>query len=250
MVQERISKRMLEMSIQRLEDALAFLGIEPEPVPDPNLVAHWKLDETSGTVANDSAGANNGTVYGATWTTGQINGALSFDGVNDYIEGSSSPFDFANTTFTVSAWFKTTATQGMIVTEGGCYGGWMLRTGNISVTETGLLMVQLKESGALNAYLAKTATSYNTDTWYHVAAVITTNTSNPAGNHADIYVDGLIVPTTELKPYSYAPATPNWRIGARYDVSPVYFNGKIDDVRIYDRALSAQEIQKIYSGQL
>ena len=251
-VQQQTSKRTLEATIERLEDALSFLGYElpPEPpMPDsnlPNLIAHWKLDEGSGTVVNDSAGANNGTVYGAAWTDGKISGAMSFDGVDDYIEGSSSPFDFADTTFTASAWFKTTGTQGMIVTEGGCYGGWALRTGNISVTETGLLMVMLKESGSLNAYLAKTATSYNNDTWYHVAAVITTNTSNPAGNHADIYVDGLIVPTTELKPYSYAPATPNWRIGARYDVSPVYFNGKIDDVRIYTRALSAQEIQDLY----
>jgi hypothetical protein len=96
-----------------------------------------------------------------------------------------------------------------------------------------------------------TTTYYNEDTWYHAAAVITTNTSNPAGNHADIYVNGSIVPVSENKPYSYAASTANWRIGVRSEPSlPIYFNGKIDDVRIYDRALSAQEIQKIYSGQL
>lgn len=213
---------------------------------EPNFVSWWKLDEGSGIVVYDSAGFNDGTIYGATWTTGQIDGALSFDGVNDYVEGSSSPFDFANTTFTVSAWFKTTGGEGVIVGEGGDYGGWMLRTAG-----TGLLMAQLKASNSSDAYRAWTTTNYNNNNWYHVAAVITTNTSNPAGNHADIYVDGLIVPTSEVRPLSYAPATPNWRIGARYySPYPIYFNGKIDDVRIYNRALSAAEIIELYQQGL
>lgn len=122
----------------------------------------------------------------------------------------------------------------------------MLRTAG-----TGLLMVQLKASNSSDAYNTKTATNYNNDNWYYVAAVVTTNTSNPAGNHADIYVDGLIVPTTEVKYYGYAPATPNWRIGARYySPYPIYFNGKIDDVRIYKRVLSASEILQLYQSGL
>lgn len=41
--------------------------------------------EGTGTIAYDSVGGNDGTIHGATWTTGQVNGALSFDGVDDYI---------------------------------------------------------------------------------------------------------------------------------------------------------------------
>ena len=52
---------------------------------DPNMVAHWTFDEGSGTIAYDSAGTNNGAVIGASWTAGWINDALSFDGLNDYV---------------------------------------------------------------------------------------------------------------------------------------------------------------------
>jgi len=55
-------------------------------------ISHWKFDEGEGDIAYDSVGSNHGTIYGATWTTGQINGALDFDGVDDYVnlENSSS----------------------------------------------------------------------------------------------------------------------------------------------------------------
>ena len=59
-------------------------------VNDP--VAHWKFDEGNGTTAYDSAGSNDGTVTGATWTTGQIGGALDFDGVNDYVKTANNIF--------------------------------------------------------------------------------------------------------------------------------------------------------------
>jgi hypothetical protein len=49
-------------------------------------ISYWKFDEAGGTTAYDSVGQNHGTVYGAQWTAGQIDGALSFDGVNDYVE--------------------------------------------------------------------------------------------------------------------------------------------------------------------
>jgi hypothetical protein len=54
---------------------------------DESLFAHWKFDEGSGTYAMDSAGTNHGilNVNGPTWTTGQINGALSFDGIDDHV---------------------------------------------------------------------------------------------------------------------------------------------------------------------
>ena len=51
------------------------------------MVSYWKLDESSGTTAYDSVDTNDGTlVNGPVWTTGAVDGALSFDGVNDYVE--------------------------------------------------------------------------------------------------------------------------------------------------------------------
>ncbi|MHC4545480.1 MAG: hypothetical protein ACYSYL_13320 [Planctomycetota bacterium] len=53
---------------------------------DSDLVGWWKFDEGEGTIAYDSTGNNHGSIFGANWTTGQINGALTFDGVGDYVD--------------------------------------------------------------------------------------------------------------------------------------------------------------------
>jgi hypothetical protein len=75
------------------------------------LLAHWKLDEGSGTTASDASGnGRTGTVNGgATWTTGTVNGALSFDGVNDHVAVPTTIGDRA--AFSVALWFKTSSTQ-------------------------------------------------------------------------------------------------------------------------------------------
>ena len=52
---------------------------------EPNFVSWWQFDEGQGYTAYDSAATNDGTVHGATWTTGQMGGALDFDGANDYV---------------------------------------------------------------------------------------------------------------------------------------------------------------------
>ena len=52
----------------------------------PSMVSYWKLDDGNGTTATDSVDANNGTLFNApTWTVGQVNGALDFDGFDDYV---------------------------------------------------------------------------------------------------------------------------------------------------------------------
>jgi len=74
---------------------------------DPNLVAHWKFDEGSGAIAYDSVGGNVGTIYGdAEWTTGQIDGALSFDGVDDYVEIADSSSLDCTGGITIVMWIK------------------------------------------------------------------------------------------------------------------------------------------------
>ncbi|MHC4605112.1 MAG: hypothetical protein ACYS6W_17490, partial [Planctomycetota bacterium] len=67
------------------------------------MVAHWKLDGD----ANDSAGDNDGTVYGnSVWTAGQVDGALYFDGAGDYVDcGNDSSVNVTNN-FSISAWFN------------------------------------------------------------------------------------------------------------------------------------------------
>ncbi|MEK7449402.1 MAG: fibronectin type III domain-containing protein [Planctomycetota bacterium] len=71
--------------------------------PSGNLVAHWKFDETAGTTAADASGnANNGTVYGTTWS----GGTLSFDGTDDYVNMGDVTFLDSATNCTIECWFK------------------------------------------------------------------------------------------------------------------------------------------------
>ncbi|MHC4790812.1 MAG: LamG-like jellyroll fold domain-containing protein, partial [Planctomycetota bacterium] len=74
-------------------------------------VAYWRFDEGSGSTAHDSAGGNDGTIYGAQWTTGKIGRALSFDRNNDYVDVAHRPDFDIGTRFAVQLWFKANPTQ-------------------------------------------------------------------------------------------------------------------------------------------
>ena len=82
------------------------------------LVGYWKLDETSGTTATDSAGTNNGAVTGAIWTTGKLNNALSFNGTSNYVSVPRMNYE----EITVSAWFYKNAND--TVNADAIWGGW------------------------------------------------------------------------------------------------------------------------------
>jgi len=208
---------------------------------EPNLVGYWKFDEGSGTTAYDSAGSNNGTlVNGPVWTTSQINGALSFDGVNDYVQVPYSSALSVTSTFTFAFWIYVDAN----FTLGGCI---------ISKDGTG------DTTGAYNVYasyggphnigyetnnkspdLYTGPNSLSPGVWNHVA--ITFN--NSASPKMRIYIDGI-------EKGSGSPPAPSslstiLLIGRRGSSSaPSYLNTKLDDVRIYNRALSAEEIQQL-----
>jgi hypothetical protein len=75
--------------------------------PD-GMVSYWKFDEDSGTIATDSVGTNDGTlVNGPVWTSGQVDGALSFDGVDDYVSvPDSDDWYFGTGDFTIDLWVR------------------------------------------------------------------------------------------------------------------------------------------------
>lgn len=198
--------------------------------PDPNLVARWKFDEGTGAIAYDSAGTNNGAIYGAAWTTGKIGGALSFNGTSNYVDCGSAPSNYDN--ITVSAWMQT-STNGVLVSNrdnGGSYGTWYtLSSTNIEIGD--------------NSQGGYRSVTFNTPTlnslWHQI--VYTKNGTSHA-----IYVDGSL----DQQFTSNADISQNSPlfIGIRWTRSngPGWFNGIIDDVRIYNRALSAEEIAQLY----
>jgi len=79
---------------------------------EPDFIGWWKFDEGEGNIAYDSAGNNHGTIYGAQWTTGQINGALDFDGVDDYVEIADDDSLTPSSEITISFWIYNRGGQG------------------------------------------------------------------------------------------------------------------------------------------
>ena len=228
---ERTAKIMVVLGLLVLcGSVLAVDGNEP--------IAHWKFDEGSGTMAYDSAGSNDGTVYDAVWTAGQIDGALSFDGVNDYVDCGTGPAITGTGTFSVSAWIMVPGSSGgPIVNQrspssaNGMYG--------LGVGADGRAQFQIYNQGY--GFVVHTDVTVNDGFWHHVVAVRTSSTDG------EIYADGSLGGSDSGPAKSLNNVVVN--IG-RATTGLYHLNGLIDDVRIYDRALSAEEIQQLYQDGL
>jgi hypothetical protein len=198
-------------------------------------ISHWKFDEGSGTTAYDSAGDNEGTVYGATWTTGKISGALEFDGQNDYVD---TPINLdLSKAWTVSIWIKSNKmTPGGIYNLGGSY-----YNGKIGIESRN----DYTYGGFRFRYAANPPNSVintpvvNEGGWHHI---VWQQDGGSAGSTYAVYVDGEIVAAKTVPIDKYA--TIPFRIG--WEGTFGYYNGTLDDVRIYDKALSAEDIKKLY----
>lgn len=219
---------------------LAVMGLLALPsfgqAGDPNLVAYWAFDEGTGVIAYDSVGGNDGTFIGdPCWTSGRIDGALEFDGVDDYISCGTGPAITGTGPFAVSAWVKTNVVKGHgIVTQrsassaGGSYGVSIFRDGR----------VQFYVYGGDIGFIFRSNVTVNDGLWHHVAAVRINSTDG------EIYVDGSLS-ATGSGPARSLNKVPVW-IGGPGFTGPHHFGGSIDDVMIFNRALSAEEVEQLY----
>jgi len=196
------------------------------------LFAHWKLDDGTGNTATDSAGSNNGALIGnPTWTAGPIDGALSFDGVDDYVVAAPVA-PLASDTFSVQAWIRTDESAGLIIP---------FLTQN-RVSDSGGFYFYIYNDkpdvyvyGSSGSARANSPEALNTNQWYRVAA---TND----GSNLKLYVDGRLKDSDSST--GLMGVNENANIG--YDpVTSTYYTGLIDDVRIYNRAMSESEFQDI-----
>jgi hypothetical protein len=211
------------------------------------LVAHWTFDEGTGTIAYDSAGNNDGTIYGATWTTGKLGDALNFDGNNDYVQVPNNQSQQISTNqITVSAWIKLNGdvvnTQRRIVCKQEISNrSWGLEVfGKNYGSSTGNQTVFHDSDGSTTWYNCVSATHLNTEQWYHIVA-----TDNAGairiylnGQLDTLSNDGYGIPSQINSPINISKHNPE---------SLFFFNGLIDDVRIYNRALSAAEVAQLYA---
>lgn len=199
------------------------------------LSGYWKLDDGSGTSATDaSTNGNTGTLTnGPTWTTGQIGGAVSFDGSDDYVNTTST---IDTSLYTVCSWVYPQSNglyQRIITTPSGNTHKWLL---TFSDTVSNSQFIFSRNSGS-EMGTGTGATSLNT--WHHVCGVWDGTTSS-------VYLDGVSKSNSVEVGWVYGAGS-GLSIGRRHD-NNYYFQGRLDEVRVYNRALSAEEIAKLYKS--
>ena len=205
-----------------------------------NLIAWWKLDDGSGTVARDSSHALNGNdgklMGGPKWAKGRQGGALRLGG-NQYV-ALGNILQGGYPEITIACWAKHGRSQWQTLIERST---WDKSDG------IGLMMDYNTTSVSFGHYAVVEASStvnVQDDQWHHVAGTMRQSGSDYVYS---IYVDGKL-DNTATNAMGLTATSNGWAIGARYDGTWTY-QGLIADVRIYDRALSASEIQAIYAGQ-
>jgi fibronectin type 3 domain-containing protein len=205
------------------------------------------LDEGTGTTTADSSGnGDNGTLVNSpTWTTGRVApGALVFNGTNTYVSVANSGLldNLYTAGMTVSAWIKPIsaggAGRGRIIDKDS-FGGWFFCLYTTSTLQfTG-------DEFATNAAYRVSAGSIVLNTWQHVAATWDGSTS---GANIHLYINGVLADSSTIANGLGAAQTDAgtpFAIGNRPSDLARGFNGTLDDVRVYNRILSAAEIQAL-----
>ena len=200
------------------------------------LVGHWTLDTVDDReVRDNSRGQNVGTLRGDPQTvTGKMGGALAFDGDEDHIVIGNEPRFDASSGVTVAAWIKVNAFDKpwqAIVTKGD--NAWRIQRNNeedtLEFACTGLNIPGGNQYGSLYGPRA-----ISTDRWYHVAGVYD-------GKKMSLYVDGVLDASQDASGSINMTDVPVL-IGANAEMPDRFWNGALDDVRVYNYALSGAEV--------
>ncbi|MBI2076265.1 MAG: LamG domain-containing protein [Candidatus Aenigmarchaeota archaeon] len=192
------------------------LSYAQEYTVNSNTVALWHFNEGSGSLAKDETGRFNGTVDGATWTTGKYGNALSFDGVNDAVVVSSSSTEGITNQITLEAWVYPTK-YGRII---GRYGSGSLSY--LLTFEGAGLALYINSPSSGNA--ARSDGTVPLNAWTHIAATYD-------GSTVKFYINDVLDSTKSLNLGNIKAVTAPLIIG-NDGYSDVAFGGIIDEVRI------------------
>ena len=207
----------------------------PVLIHDLSQVGYWPFDHDDGDYARDRSGhVNHGTLYGPTRVAGKVADALSFDGENDYVEV---PYDAsldAFDAFTIAFWVYPTLwadgqSRAMIDKGWVNVGGFIIFFDH---TVVGRMYYNTKDSVGTRACFATLPSLFQ---WYHVIAVFQRGTKNK------LYFNGTLKAESSVT----ADEALTLEQPVRIAQSANDFKGILDEVRIYNRALSAAEIRRL-----
>jgi hypothetical protein len=202
-----------------------------------NLVGYWRFEEGTGTDVSDSSGyGNDGTVSGAAWTSGRFGNALEFDGSNDYVDvHHDTLWDLkATDDITVNAWIKLASdTSGDF---GNIWGDWAGPCFQIHKESSGSYWLNWYGGGEKKSDLL----TFEMNKWYHVVVV------REGGSTIRWYRNGELVGTAVPDEIDKDPDYV-W-IGG--DEAGENFNGTIDEVMIFNRSLTSDEVRELYESRV
>lgn len=204
------------------------------------LVAHYALDETSGTTAIDSSSnSNNGTLIGgSTRVDGYIGiGAIDFAADFDRVEvADNTALDFGSGDFSTSFWFNSgfpPAANARLIGQADGANGWVIFSDNAGDLNFLVLGSTTSTTVSVNGLLD--------NTWHHL-------TAQRSGNSFEVYIDGSLVSSTTANVGTVTSTEP-LMLGTSTAISSEY-DGLLDEVRIYNRALSTAEIGELAAPPL
>ncbi|MCX6759621.1 MAG: LamG domain-containing protein [Candidatus Nealsonbacteria bacterium] len=203
------------------------------------LVGYWKFDEGQGIEAADSSGNNTGTLMNEpAWVDGRIGKALSFNGKDNYVK-TSNPLNIENGEITFETWAyllsNATPTHPTLIGRGGQPDNGAVSFGFVNTSNLRLDW----SDGTTGNYAMFDARQYR-DNWHHFVAVL----SYP-NNYARIYVDGILKSEQTMGSFAFKL---NWPILIGNSWGVHSWNGFIDEVKIYNRALNSSEIRTVFNA--
>ena len=221
-------------------DRVTSFIVEGSPAPAS---AHWTFNEKTGSMAGDSSGnAHHGQFVNMdqdNWTLGKRCGGLYFNGIDNYLTIPGFKGISGGLSRTCTAWIKTTKASGDIMTWGHAASGtkWIVR-----INETGSLRAQV-QGGFIYGI-----TPVNDGQWHHIAVVLE-NDDTPNISEVVLYVNGRPdVPEAILSHPINTADTLDVALGVDPLVGTRYFQGRMDEVRVYSRALSNTEVWHLYAA--
>jgi len=205
-----------------------------------DLGGYWKFDEDSGVVVSDSSGnGHTGVIYngGSLSSTGKSGHALSTDGLDDYVD-TGTYFPMLGSQFSVSLWVNpgiTQADNADVFGNQGEYAGMALRQNGGAVNSFGFIY------GNGTALVGSSPVQLNASKWQHVSIV-------KDENYCLVYVNGAHAANSSCATSMVPNPGLNFLIARGVSSAGSAFKGSIDDVRVYSRAITPDEVKLIYSN--